>query len=212
MTVEEKKKIIEAHPLFKGLNENAFFSLAEQVKEKNFPAKIIMLHQDDEATNIYFIYQGLVKIYITNSEGDQVPIGTPGDRYVVGEFSMLDDQPVASYVETIKETHTLFVTKKEFLHILDTYPRISINLLRIMSQKIRRANDQRVNNFSLQLKDRVLKVLQTLATHFPNQEIALSQEELALIIGATRPRVTEILKKLEEEKSISLSQRKIRLL
>jgi len=95
---------------------------------------------------------------------------------------------------------------------MNTYSHFTINLLETWAKKVRVINKQRENNFSLQLKERTLYALQILSTHFPNNEISLAQEELALIVGASRARVTEVLNELEKQKLIALSNRKIKFL
>jgi Mn-dependent DtxR family transcriptional regulator len=64
---------------------------------------------------------------------------------------------------------------------------------------------------SKNLTDRTLNTLKTLANYFSNNDITLSQEQIASIIGATRARVTESLNTLEERGTITLSHKKIHL-
>ncbi|HSX08864.1 MAG TPA: Crp/Fnr family transcriptional regulator [Candidatus Saccharimonadales bacterium] len=212
MTIEEKIKIMKTHPLFKGLDNEALDFIARRTQEKIFRPHTIIIHHGEQATAVYIIYKGLFKIYITNEEGKQIPVRTTGEKYFVGDLGVVDNDPVPATVETLQETHVFIVKKEDFNLIISKYTPFAINLLHLWGQKVRGANRQREINYSLQLKDRTMVTLHTLASYFPNHEITLSHEELASILGATRSRVTEVLNEFEKEKRIALSNRKIKVL
>lgn len=211
MDIQQKIEILQKHALFKGLKPNEIKILAEKTKEKKFPPGATILNQAEPATTIYFIYTGLVKIYILNIEGKIIPIRVRESPYIVGELNLFDDESSAS-VETILETHTLLIPKEEFIKLIHTQSLFSFNLLKVITEKLRAANNQTNYYVSSGLKQRTWKILETLAAHFPNGEIALSQEELSFMIGASRARVSEILTELEAQKLITLTRRKICLL
>ena len=212
MTTDEKEKILRVHPIFKGLDEKAIKAVAEKMQAKIFPPKTIIFNQGEEAHEVYFIYKGLIKAYIINREGKPVPIGVPRMRYILGEVEPLVNELRSITVETILETHSLLITKKEYVAMLTTYNSISLNIMKVMADIVIVANKQRENTVTLPLKDRTWAMLQTLATQFPHQEISLSQEELAYMVGGTRARITEILNLLQKQQLLSLANRKIKVL
>jgi CRP/FNR family cyclic AMP-dependent transcriptional regulator len=212
MTIDEKKRILKEHPLFRGLNETALDFTAERVKEKTYPPHTHIINQDDIVDNVYFIYQGLVKVYLVSQEGKYIPVKVTGEKDFVGDLGAVDNGPVPATVEAIQETHALAINKADFNQVIYNYSQFAINLLDLWAKKVRIINEQRENSFSLPLKERVLSALQTLAPHFTNNEITLTQEELANIVGATRARVTEVLNELQTEKFIQLANRKIKVL
>jgi CRP-like cAMP-binding protein len=212
MTIAEKIEIMKTHPLFKGLDEDALHFIAKRTKEKIYEPHSIIVRHGDPATTVYVIYKGVFKIYVINEEGKQIPVRTTGEKYFVGDLGSVDGDPIPGTVETLQETHVLILSKEDFNLIISKYTPFAINLLHLWGQKVRGANKQREINYSLQLKDRTFETLQTLASYFPNNEIALSHEELASILGATRARVTEVLNEFVKEKRIILSNRKITIL
>ena len=212
MTIDEKKRILKEHPLFRGFDDTALNFTAERVQEKIYPPHTQIINQDDIVDNVYFIYQGLVKVYLINQEGKYIPVKVTGEKDFVGDLGAIDNGPVPATVETIQETRALAINKDDFKQVIHDYSQFAINLLDLWAKKTRIINEQRENSFSLPLKERVLSALQTLAPHFPDDEITLTQEELAHIVGATRARVTEVLNELQTEKLIQLANRKIQVL
>ena len=182
------------------------------MQEKTYPPHPHIINQDDIVDNVYFIYQGLVKVYLINQEGKYIPVKVTGEKDFVGDLGAVDNGSVPATVEAIQETHALAINKADFNQVIHDYSQFAINLLDLWAKKVRIINEQRENSFSLPLKERVLTALQTLAPHFSNGEITLTQEELAHIVGATRARVTEVLNELQTESFIQLANRKIKVL
>lgn len=82
----------------------------------------------------------------------------------------------------------------------------------MLAKRIRENIELAQNKEMQRLRGRMLSLLQRVAAYFPEKEIALTHEELAEIVGATRPRVTEALHELEEKKHLKLSHKKIKVM
>lgn len=211
MNTKQKIKILSVFSLFKDLKNTDIELFAKKTRTKIFPPKTLILNQSQPAEAVYFMYKGLVKIYIMNSDGLPIPIRTRGPNYVIGEINLFDDESTAS-IETIQETHTLYCSKETCLKLVMNNPQFAFNLLKMLSEKLRAANRQTDNYVTLPLLERTKSAIETLASHFPNNEIELSQEEIALVVGSSRARISEILNELKKQGIISLTRRKIRLL
>src|SRR5258708_1300928 len=210
MTIQEKIKILQSHFLFQDLGINELERLAEKIREKVFPARTLIISQSEPIDTVYLIYKGIVEIYFLTDEGKIIPIRVKEPPYVVGELNLFDELSIGS-VEAIQEVHTLMISMHEFIELIKKYPGFGLNVLKIVIEKLRAANKETINYITKCLKERTWTLLQVMAPHFSNKEIALSQEELSLIVGATRARITEVLNELEEQKLVTLSHRKIKV-
>lgn len=211
MTPSEKSTLLKNHQIFKDLDEEARLFIAERMQEKIFAPKEIIIDQEEESNEVYFIYQGLVYVYITNEEGTKIPLGTPWMRSVIGEIETLLDEERTMTFEALLETHTLKVTKDEYKLLLKRYPSIALQIMKIMAKKLIIANTLHEYTASFSLKERTWETLQLLAPYFHQNEITLSHEEVANIVGGTRARVTEVLNVLEQEGKLTLEKRKIKV-
>ena len=153
----------------------------------------------------------MIRIFFINKLGEEIPLAIGEKNYIVGELATIDNILHSASIETVQETHVLSFTKEEFRRILITYPQVALNLLTILGNKLRHANQQQEDILSLELKSRLRNALTILAPHFPKNEITLSEKELGRIVGGTQERITELLHELKDEKLISLAQDKIRL-
>jgi len=211
MTIKRKLQILMQYPLFDGFHQDKLLLLAGNAKEKLFPRGSIILNQNEATKEVLFIYEGLISIYILNANGKSIPIRTKGPMYIVGELNIVDNQPNTT-IEAIQETKALGLRISDMQELLLAYPIFGSNLLKMVVEKLRVANTKAEYYFSTPLKQRTWSTLEAIASHFPNREIALSQEKLADNIGATRAKVAEVLQELQNEKAISLAYRKIQVL
>lgn len=209
MNLDEKIAIIKALPLFESLTDSELEVIAAKLHEKNFPAHTAFIEQEDASDAAYILIEGSARVYRLTEDGEEVTLTIMGKGELVGEMSLLDDEPRSATVETLQDSRVLALTKEEFREILQNYPEIAIRILKTMSRRVRAANEQIEDVLFKNLEERTWKILQNLIHYFPNKDIALSQEELAGILGATRARVTEALNNLEKEGKITLSHRKI---
>src|SRR5579863_9108405 len=118
MTVKEKKQILGNHPLFHGLSNDAVGFIAQLVEEKVYQPHSCIINQDDIVDTVYFIYKGLVKVYLINREGKYIPVKVTGENDFVGDLGAIDNGLVPATVETIQETKALYVTKADFVQII----------------------------------------------------------------------------------------------
>src|SRR5258708_2450987 len=149
MTTEEKKRILKNHPLFRGLEDTTLDFTAGRVQEKIYPPHTHIINQDDIVDSVYFIYQGLVKVYLINREGKYIPVKVTGEKDFVGDLGAVDNGPVPATVEAIQETRALMLNKTDFNQIIHSSSQFAINLIDLWGKKVRIINEQRENSHSL---------------------------------------------------------------
>lgn len=197
--------------LFHGLNEAQLSIVANNLVARNIETNKVFIEQDSFSDEVYIISQGAVKVYRLTEDGEEVSLAILGVGDVVGEMSLLDDEPRSANVETLQPTTLLALSKQSFREILRQYPDIALNLLAALSRRVRITNEHLESVLLLKLEERTWQILEVLAKHFNNQEIHLSQEEVASLVGATRARVSEVLNYLEKKGRIKLSHRSIQV-
>ena len=193
------------------LNDEQLSLLAKKVTTKQLQSNEIFIEQDAITDTAYLIISGAVKVYRMTTEGEEIMLDTKGPGEIVGEMALLDGKPRSAYVETIKDSTFFCISKQNFLEVIEKNPQISINIIRHLILQIREFNQRMEDTTSKNLCDRTYTTLKTLGTYFPNNDITLSQEQLASIVGGTRARITECLNNLEKGGKITLSHKKIHL-
>jgi CRP/FNR family transcriptional regulator len=212
MNKEDFFPVMRNSAIFTHLTDQQLLIIFNKLQLRTLPAHQIFIEQDDQTVEAYLITSGSIRVYRTTESGDEVTLAFKGPGELVGEMALLDERPRSAYVETIQPTTVLTISRNDFRRIIFEYPEIAINLLKTLTQRLRETNQHLEEEVSQDLANRTWNVLKALAPYFPNQEITMSQEELANTIGATRARVTEVLDQFQTQGKITLSHRKIRLI
>lgn len=209
MNLVEKINIIQAHSLFQTLSHENQIHLAQITYEKRFLENEVIIEQSSSSDAAYIIIRGSVKVYRLSEDGEEIGIALLGPGDIIGEMALIDHELRSAFVQAIQVTVTLCINSHEFTKLIIDHPTIALSLLKSLSKRIRQANDHVEEITTENLFQRTQKTLEILQKYFPDKIITLSHEELALIIGATRARVTEHLNRLEKEGKITLSHRSI---
>ncbi|MCL5113692.1 MAG: Crp/Fnr family transcriptional regulator [Patescibacteria group bacterium] len=212
MNDQEKVKKLKAFGIFNELSEKELLSVSKFIHHKILPPKTIFISQDSKPDVIYLLYKGLARAFRDTDEGKDISLSVIGQGEIIGEMGVIEDLPRSASVETIKETEVFLLTKENFINLLKTHPKASINLLKSLSKRLRNLTERVEGVVAKSMEDRTLEALQILSKFFLKKEILLSHEELATIVGATRARVTEVLDNLKNKGKIELHHRKIKLL
>ncbi len=214
MNNDKKVALLQMCYLFEDLSKEDLSLIASQAKEKVLPKNKTFMEAGRRANNIYIIASGLVKVFHITEEGKEIILALRSRSNVVGEFELLDEEEQLRSVsiKTLKDTRVLVLPKDVFKTILATHPAMLLALSRYILKLLRRKNNQIELLVSQSLGDRALQILETLQKYFPDKEITLSHDDIASLVGATRPRVTEVLHNLAKENKILLGHKSIRVL
>lgn len=204
-------RLIQSSELFKDLPETEAALLADIVKEKKVRSQEVFIEEGQEGYEAYIIVSGLAKVYRITEDGKEVTFGFRSPGEIIGEMALLDNGPRSAHVQAIQDMTLYAISKDEFLKLVDSRPGVALNMLKTLVKRIRQSTVIIEDTATKQVVERMIKLLCTLAPYFENQDITISHEELAILLGVTRPRVTEILHILEKEKRIQLSYKKIHI-
>lgn len=186
-------------------------SITKYFQYKTIPQKTIFISERSLEDEMYFIVTGLIRIYLLHENGKEMTVAMRIPGEIVGEMSLIDDEPRSANAETIQDSSVFVLTKKNFLILIQKHPSIGLKILKTLSLRLREnLRFQEMTAFQT-LKDRTLLVLQSLSSYYSDTDICLSHEQLSALINATQPRVTEALHSLQENQKISISRKNIHI-
>jgi len=213
MSAVEDTKALSRMLLFEGLSEQELKRLNnELLHRKTFPAgtNIITVAQRGEV--VYILLEGSVKIYVDQLDGSEVILAFLGPGDTFGEMGIIGSGGRSASVLTLEPCTCLAMDRKTFLQCLRTMSNLSYNLVRLLSRRLRLANEQIQALSSLDVRGRVARQLLAFAQRYgePNVNsevlipLRLTQTDLASLVGASRERVNQVIVDLKEQDFISV--------
>jgi CRP/FNR family transcriptional regulator len=208
-------KLISGTILFEGLPENHINELLRIAHEKEFNKSELIFSEGDDGNGFYINVEGLVKIFKLSSEGKEqiLHVFGPGEPY--GEVPVFSGQTFPANAETLSKCRALYFPRKAIVDLITENPSIALNMLAVLSLRLRRFTVQ-VENLSLK------EVPGRLAAHllmlFHEQEkrktihLNISKSQLASLLGTIPETLSRILRKMADQRLIDVAGRKIKLL
>ena len=136
----EKMLFLKSVPLFASLEGNDLVSLSEICAEQEMPAGSVVFHENEEGNQLYVIVEGKVKVF-RGEDAAERQLAELGERECFGEMALLDSELRSASVATLEPCRFLVVNGDDFRDLILSHPKISLAILRLLSQRLRKADE-----------------------------------------------------------------------
>jgi CRP-like cAMP-binding protein len=160
----------------------------------------ILFAEGDEGDHLYVIVEGKIKLGTSSGDGRENLLSILGPGEMFGELSLFDPNPRTSTATAVTDAKLLSLGQTKLIPWLTENPRVSLNLLASLAQRLRRTNEAVGDLVFSDVPGRVAKALIDLGERFGKQtddgllvNHDLTQEELAQLVGASRETVNKAL-------------------
>ena len=194
---------------FSGLSLTELNSIHKFVFEKAVVEGEIVQFEGEPAKAVYFIVSGLAKVFKISAEGKEQVLYfvRPGDSF--NDVSAFENSPSLTSVEAMMPAVLYGIRKDDLETVLREYPPVALNMLRVLSKRVKHLVSL-VEDLSFRnVTNRVAKVLLEYAGDGAGQKPRLTQQDMAAIAGTAREMVGRSLKTLEDEGTIRLNRNRI---
>ncbi len=127
--------------LFKELPEPGLQLLAERGRPKRFAAGDPIMRQGDASDALHVITKGRVRVERSQAGETSLILAELGAGDVIGEMGLLDSAPRSATVTALEDTETLEIHATVMALVVIQYPQVSAALLRILSRRLRSADE-----------------------------------------------------------------------
>jgi CRP/FNR family transcriptional regulator len=201
--------------LLNGMSQQAlhrFNAMVRIIKRRR--GEWIFVH-GDPADSIYLLQKGRIKITALSEDGQEVvhEILGPGD--IFGDTSTILGIPRTNSAQTLEPSLLCEIRQKDFESLLTAYPELSLQLLKSVGLRLKKAEAQLVsvicNDVSRRVREALVELMNKESGMEPNQpiKINITQQDLANSIGASRQKTWQALKELEDSSVLRLMYRSI---
>lgn len=210
------EELLRQVPLFSGLDDTDIQSLMGAVARRKYLKDAVIFFEHDPGDAMFMILSGRVKVTILSDDGREIILSMLTERDFFGEMSLLDNEPRSATAIAVQETEVAVLHQKDFLSIVEKRPRVAINLLSALSDRLRKANHQIGSLALLDVYGRVAAVLLEMARdsgiRLKDGRIRFrrpTHQEIANMIGATRETVSRTISDLHRQGYIEISGKNV---
>jgi len=131
--------------LFKGLTENELNTLCESVIEKKYQKGDLLFEENGPRKDIFIIYKGEVELFKTFHFGAEKKLSYFSKGDFLGEGSWANDSPHSTSARASLDTVVYSIDRKYFNENGPSAVKIFSNIARVISRRMRHANNRMVN-------------------------------------------------------------------
>jgi CRP-like cAMP-binding protein len=139
MSILDDVETLKRTPLFAKVEPAKLKLIAFAAERTQLRKGEEMFHQGDLADAAYIILEGRADVVIDTPAGP-LKVAEVGSNEVVGDIGILCDVPRTATIVATENLTTLRITKDLFFRMVSDFPTISIEVMRVLAQRLEHAN------------------------------------------------------------------------
>lgn len=187
--------------LFAGVDVPTIAALAQTATRRAWEAGTVLFQRGDAGDYLLALVSGRVRLSVSTPTGKELVLRHMGPGEVLGEFSLIDGLPRSADATVVEASSGVILQRDRFLRAADLHPQLGLALARHLCQQLRTTNYQMESIALYDLRSRVARFLLFAlqsqqgdkAAERVRLRMVLNQTELALVVGASRPKVNQVL-------------------
>lgn len=205
---------VPAEHFFCGLARSASGGADSAGLAKEYARGEVLFVEGQTPRGVYVLCRGRVKLYTCSDEARVLITNITGPGDVLGLSAVVSGKPYEVSAETLGACRVTFVRREHFLRILSEHAGASMHATRQLSCDYRTVHRQAS---LLGLSNSAAgKLASALLEHRAlgggeGAELALTHEEIAQLIGASRETVTRLLNEFKRRKIVEVSGATLRV-
>ncbi len=205
-------RLLAETKLFGLLDEPTRQRVAQQMRPVSFSAGQAIFARGDPGTEVYLMLSGRVRLSVLSLEGRELSFSHAGPGDVFGEIATLDGDSRTADATAVSAVQAMTLSRAALNRLLESSPELARAAIMLLCGRIRNADLQLEGVALHRIEVRLARYFLSLVSRQhgavtgsqkPKVVLGISQGELALLIGASRPKVNAALMLLEDSGAVS---------
>jgi len=212
-------ELLKQCPLFAGLREEDLKRIRGIALLKQVGKREVLFSDGEQAKGFYVILSGKVKLYKISPEGKEQILHMVSAPDAFAEAALFHEGSYPAFAEALVDSQLLFFPKRDFIHLIERNPQLSINMIVSLSHFLRNFASL-IEELSLkEVSSRVAKYLIDLSLKSAKDgknpkevDLDLSKTQLASKLGTISETLSRTLSKMKAKGVIDVNKNKILIL
>ena len=136
MGLEQEVEVLRRIPLFQNIEPSKLKLMAFASERVTFAEGTALFEQGEEGDAAYIVLDGTADVRVTADGGGAITIAQVASNDIVGEIAILCDVPRTATVVATSELVTLKITKELFFRMVQDFPQIGIEVMRVLAHRL----------------------------------------------------------------------------
>lgn len=192
--------------LFGSLSLADRLAVADQMRKATFKSGQTVFTRGDTGSDIYLVVEGRVRLSVFSTDGKALAFKHADTGEVFGEIAALDQGPRTADAIALTRVEAMTLARERLTALVDGNPRVAHAAIAFLCLRLRETSEQAE---AIALHPIEVRLARFLLTRLKLREadgagskapldLGMSQNELALLIGASRQKVNAALTHLEK--------------
>jgi CRP/FNR family cyclic AMP-dependent transcriptional regulator len=212
LQIADRLAFFRNHPIFGILGPDLLQQLRSHARLKTIERGATVFAKGDPGTSLFAILEGQVKVISFSAQGKYAVFNVLSAGDIFGEIALLDGGERTADVIAITECRLLVIERRDFLPLVHSAPDVAQKLIEVLCGRLRNTSRQVEEVMFLDLSAKLARTLLRLGESAGGSKIALTQSEIAQIIGASRESTNKQLRDWENLNWIQLERGEIVLI
>lgn len=205
-TIELRLTMLRKAPFFNEISETELSKINRLFRHKSYSADQTIYFTGDSGISLFVAASGNIKLVKHSHTGHDVLIDilNPGDFF--GTLPVLGDDHYKETAIAHTDACVLSINNQDFRSILNTIPTVAINLVEILSERLKSSNEM-IQQLSVKSVEKriayiLLKLNSKLGVEFEKGtliQLPLSRNDLAEMTGSTSETASRVISNLSKE-------------
>jgi len=201
-------------PLLAPLAPEEREAVLEAARERSFAKGEAVCNEGDPADAMHLLVSGRLVVQVSTPDGERASLNVLGPGDHVGELALLPHGGRRSAsVIALEAATTRVLTAHAFHELCARHPAVQGLLVDLLAERVKELSNRLLETMYLPLDRRLYRSLLQLGHSYAvgdrDPEVPLTQEQLADLVGGTRPTVNQILQRLADEGIIELGRGRV---
>ncbi|MCB0700656.1 MAG: Crp/Fnr family transcriptional regulator [Chitinophagaceae bacterium] len=177
----------------------------------------VIFNEGGHPLGLFCINDGKVKLEHSGIDGKEQIVRMAKGGDVLGYRALLSSERYNATAVALDDTDVCFIPKEPFFDVLKTNPRLSLDIIKMLSTELRKAEDTITDLAQKPVRERMAEALLFLKETYGYEEdgatinVVLSREDIANLVGTATETAIRLLSEFKKDGMVESVGKKLKI-
>lgn len=188
-----ERRLLDTTELFAALPPDVLDELSAKTRVRSLRRNELLFVQGDPSSELFVVLDGRIAVATRSTDGRESTVAVLDGGGLFGELGLFDEGRRSADARALTDVRLLALDYEPVRAVLNERPELLWVVVRLLAHRLRATDEALADAQFLDVPARTAKRLLEAAGDADEFRLAMTQEELAGLVGASRERVNKAL-------------------